>query len=122
MNEMRIFSIVIDCSDSPTLSTFYAKLLGWTKHDEQPEHISVSKEGVYPFLLFQQIDDYKPPVWPENPHDQRQMIHLDFVVTDIREAIGHAESCGAVKAPVQYSDRWTVLFDPQGHPFCLCQR
>jgi len=122
MDEIRLFSIVIDCKDSSALSAFYAKLLRWTKHDEKPEHISVSKEGVYPFLLFQQAEDYKPPVWPDHPEEQRQMIHLDFAVRNLSEAVEHAVSCGAVAAPIQYSDRWTVLFDPQGHPFCLCER
>jgi len=34
-------------------------------------------------------------------------------------AARHAVSCGASKADVQYSDHWTVMIDPAGHPFCF---
>jgi hypothetical protein len=62
-----------------------------------------------------------PPIWPEEPEMQQQMVHIDFAVNDIEKAVKHAIDCGARKSPVQYSENWTVMFDPAGHPFCLAQ-
>ena len=61
-----------------------------------------------------------PPVWPEEPGAQQQMAHLDFAVDDLEQAVAHAKHCGATVAAEQFSDDWTVMFDPAGHPFCLC--
>ncbi|WP_331654724.1 hypothetical protein [Anaerosporobacter sp.] len=38
----------------------------------------------------------------EEPKEQQQMAHIDF-------------------AEKQFSDTWTVMFNPVGQPFCLCQ-
>ncbi|WP_017415391.1 VOC family protein [Clostridium tunisiense] len=119
---IRIFSVVIDCQNANALADFYAKLLGWQKHNDDPEWISVSKTGITPFLIFQEEADYKPPVWPDNPNEQQKSIHLDFAVSDTKKAIQHAINCGAAVTPVQFSDDWTVMIDPAGHPFCFCQR
>ncbi|MDT8718464.1 VOC family protein [Clostridium sp. 19966] len=119
---IRMLSVVIDCKNANTLADFYASLLGWQKNTDDPEWISVSKSGITPCLLFQEEVDYKPPVWPDNPNEQQKSIHLDFAVSDIKKAIQHAIDCGATAASVQFSDYWTVMIDPEGHPFCLCQR
>lgn len=118
---IRICNIVIDCKDANTLADFYANLLGWQKNADNPQWISVKKPGVYPFLLFQEEADYKAPVWPDTPNEQQKSIHFDFAVSDIKKAIQHAVECGATIAPVQFSADWTVMIDPAGHPFCLCQ-
>jgi len=47
------------------------------------------------------------------------MAHIDFKVKDLDEAVAHAIKCGATKSKVQYYDTSTVMFDPEGHPFCL---
>lgn len=121
--KIKIFSIVLDCDNPSALANFYAALLGWEdKRDDNPEWSGVSTQGVSPFLLFQQVPDYKPPVWPDEPKEQRQMVHIDFAVNDRERAIQHAICCGATMAVKQYSDRWTVMFDPAGHPFCLVQK
>ena len=71
-------------------------------------------------ILFQRNPDYVPPVWPEEPEAQQQMAHLDFAVNDLEKAVKHAIECGATMADQQFSDDWRVMFDPAGHPFCLC--
>ena len=62
-----------------------------------------------------------PPVWPEEPGAQQQMAHLDFVVQkdEMHQAVAHAVACGAKVAETQFSDHWTVMIDPEGHPFCF---
>lgn len=119
--KVELHSIVLDCRDAHELADFYAKFLGWEKYDENPEWISVGIRPNTPFLLFQEEPNYRPPVWPDDPHEQQKSIHLDFAVSDLQAAIEHAVNCGAVVAPVQFSQDWTVMLDPAGHPFCLVQ-
>jgi hypothetical protein len=59
-------------------------------------------------------------VWPEKPGAQQQMAHLDFAVNDLEQAVQYAIQCGATVAEDQFSADWKVMFDPAGHPFCLC--
>ena len=47
------------------------------------------------------------------------MMHLDFGVGDIDEAVEHAIGCGARRARHQPQDDVVVMIDPEGHPFCL---
>ena len=47
-------------------------------------------------------------------------MHLDVAVDDIERAESLALSLGATRASYQPSpDRWRVMIDPAGHPFCL---
>nr|WP_245662650.1 VOC family protein [Nocardia vermiculata] len=47
-------------------------------------------------------------------------MHLDLFVDDLDIAERAAIDCGASKAEFQSApDRWRVLIDPSGHPFCL---
>lgn len=48
------------------------------------------------------------------------MAHLDFAVNNL-EAVQYAIKCGATPAKKQFSNDWTVMIDPVGHLFCLCQ-
>jgi len=121
-DELRIkmFSITLDCKDARELADFYAELLGWEKGSNEDGWAWVTGSEKYPFILFQQVDDYRPPVWPEEPETQQQMAHIDFAVSDLERAVQHAISYGAKVASQQFSDKWKVMFDPAGHPFCLC--
>jgi hypothetical protein len=49
------------------------------------------------------------------------MLHLDFAVDpdDHQHWVEYAVSCGAKVADQQYSKHWTVMLDPEGHPFCI---
>ena len=120
---MKLSSIVIDSDNANKLSEFYQKLLGWDKkvynHSENGDWIVlVNKEMSTTRLVFQQIDDYKKPVWPEEKNEQQQMMHLDFYSDNVDESIKRAIECGAVLAKYQSGD-WKVLIDPAGHPFCI---
>jgi len=122
--ELRAF--VLDCKDPHELAVFYAALLQGKIVYEDDEYAVVYppkiKRGAnYPSITFQRNQEYVPPVWPEEPGAQQQMAHLDFTVDNLEKAVEHAVHCGAKIATEQYSTRWTVLFDPVGHPFCLVQ-
>lgn len=123
--KIKMYSFTLDCKDAYGLAKFYAALLNWeiAFHDEEWSCVCApgTAQGAYPGILFQQNPEYKPPVWPEKPDAQQQMAHLDFAVNDLEKAVQHAIHCGATIADEQFSDHWRVMFDPAGHPFCLCQ-
>jgi catechol-2,3-dioxygenase len=118
-----IGTIVLDCLDIQALSDFYIRLLGWQRDSVVEDNwISIRPASGGIRLGFQTNPDYEPPVWPEEPGRQQQMLHIDFAVQsreELARAAGHAVSCGATIAQVQYSDEWVVLLDPAGHPFCF---
>lgn len=125
-NELKIkmYSFTLDCKDAHELAKFYAVLLNWEVGFNDEEYAWVyapgTHHGTYPGIVFQRNSDYIPPVWPEKPEAQQQMAHLDFAVNDLEKAVQHAINCGATVADEQFSDSWRVMFDPAGHPFCLC--
>jgi predicted enzyme related to lactoylglutathione lyase len=123
--KIKMYSFTVDCKDPHELAKFYGALLKWEIpfHDEEWACVGApgTHQGTYPCILFQRNPEYKPPVWPEEPGAQQQMAHMDFAVNDLEKAVQHAVHCGATVAAEQFSDDWRVMFDPAGHPFCLCQ-
>ena len=121
---IRLYAFTLDCTDLKALAKFYADLLHWVVPFEAEDYMCVAppqtQQGAYPGITLQYNPEYKPPVWPDAPEAQQQMAHLDFAVNDLEKAVQHALRCGATLADAQFSDHWTVLFDPAGHPFCLC--
>lgn len=120
-----MYSFTVDCKEPYELAKFYAKLLNWEipYHNEEYACIGAPgiEQGVYPGITFQRNTEYIPPVWPEKTEAQQKMAHLDFAVNDLEKAVQYAIQCGATIAEEQFSDGWRVMFDPAGHPFCLCQ-
>lgn len=123
--KIKMYALTLDCKDPHELAKFYAALLHWIIPYQDEDYAVVSAPGVnqgaYPGITFQRNPDYNPPVWPEAPEAQQQMAHIDFAVNDLEKAVQHAVHCGATVADAQFSDAWKVMFDPAGHPFCLCQ-
>jgi predicted enzyme related to lactoylglutathione lyase len=126
-NELKIkmYAFTVDCKNPHELAKFYAELLKWEIPFYDEEYACVAapgtNQGAYPGITFQRNPAYKPPVWPEKPEAQQQMAHMDFAVNDLEKAVAYAIHCGATIADEQFSDDWRVMFDPAGHPFCLCQ-
>ena len=114
-------SVTLDCPNQEELADFYAALLGWNKQRFDEEWLAVISPDEHICLLFQEIEDYIPPVWPNEKGKQQQMTHLDFAsAPDEKESVkSHALACGATLASVQYSADYTVFIDPVGHPFCI---
>jgi len=118
---IRFSSVTLDCTNQEALADFYAALLGWEKKRFDEEWLAVLSPDRNICLLFQETNDYVPPVWPNEPGKQQQMTHLDFSASpaDKDAVTEHAIACGAKLSPVQYSDGYTVFIDPAGHPFCI---
>lgn len=123
--KIKMYALTLDCKDPHELAKFYAALLKWEIPFYDEEYAVVGPPGVnqgaYPGLTFQKNPEYKPPVWPSESDAQQQMAHIDFAVNDLERAVQYAIQCGATISDKQFSDSWTVMLDPAGHPFCLCQ-
>lgn len=117
--------MVIDCADPRELAGFYEKLLSITKPRgvDTDEFVIVDSGELGMYLCFQKNDEYEQPVWPEENGKQKIMAHVDVDTgsqAEKEKMVKHALSCGASLSSEQYSDHWTVMIDPAGHPFCIC--
>ncbi|MFG1933927.1 VOC family protein [Mycobacterium sp. NPDC048908] len=111
-------SISIDCLDPDALAPFYRALLGLQEAFATPDRGVVCLAGAGPMVTLMRVDSYTAPSWPEGP--QHQQMHIDVAVDDLDSAVPAAIALGAVEAARQPApDRWRVLLDPAGHPFCL---
>ena len=119
---IAIGDISIDCKEPEKLRDFYAALTGWQKRTMYDCPALIAENGL--LILFMGCDfEYIPPIWPEGPGTQQKQMHFNFQVDNLPSAAKEAARLGAVKAATQYGgEHFTVLFDPEGHPFCLCAK
>jgi len=115
------WGVAVEAPDPNALARFYSELLGWPVAHEEPGTAVLAAPGGASFIVFQESADYEAPVWPPVEGAQRPMMHLDFQVGDLDEAVEGAVSLGATMATVQPHEHVRVLIDPAGHPFCLCR-
>lgn len=116
MASIRLGSIALDCADPLPLATFWADLLGGEVAFTSDAFVAIKTDRIW--LAATRVEDYTPPTWPE-AQTPKQM-HLDLAVENLKEAEEQATALGAVRATSQPApERYIVLFDPAGHPFCL---
>jgi catechol-2,3-dioxygenase len=110
-----IMGVMMDCPDAKTLSAFYAELLGKPVTYESEGMAMIGAEGNQP-VLFQQVEDYTAPAWPDPARPQQ--LHLDITVPEIEAAERAALAIGATRLPGE-GENWRVYADPANKPFCL---
>ncbi|MFE7572292.1 VOC family protein [Streptomyces sp. NPDC057539] len=116
--QMRLTAITLDCPDPQALAAFYQRATGLALVRESNDDFAGLTRGDGLFIGFQRVDDYRAPRWPDRAAPQQS--HLDFAVDDLDEAEALLLELGAAKPQFQPGgDRWRVLTDPAGHPFCL---
>jgi hypothetical protein len=116
VKNIRLGSLALDCAEPAALAAFWAALLGGEVAFTSDHFAAVKTDRMW--LSIVKIDDYQAPTWPHS--DQPKQMHLDLAVDNLEEAEAEAMRLGAVKPNIQPSpDRYIVLFDPAGHPFCL---
>lgn len=121
VDEVVLGNVMVDCDDERKLQRFYGELLGWKMCELFARPAVRSSSGIV--FLFIEEKDYVPPVWPENAGKQQKQMHFDFQVDNVAEMVKKAESLGAKKAESQFGgDDFVTMFDPAGHPFCLCRK
>jgi catechol-2,3-dioxygenase len=116
--QVRLAAITFDCADPADLGRFYAAVLDlpvlWTSE----RTVAVGHQGQHPFLAFTRVENYRPPSWPDD--DLPKQAHLELGVDDLDTAQAEIIALGARVAPLQTApDRFRVLLDPAGHPFCI---
>lgn len=120
-NEVVLGNVMVDCDDEKKLQNFYGDLLGWEKCELYARPAVRSSTGVV--FLFIEEPDYIRPEWPEEVGKQQKQMHFDFQVDNVSEMVERAKSLGATKAKAQFGGNdFVTMFDPSGHPFCLCQK
>lgn len=116
MSIARIASVNFECPDPVALATFWAALLGGEIAVETPDFSAVRVGSLY--LGAARVEGYVPPTWPSV--ERSQQLHLDLAVDDLDTAEERALGLGATRELHQPSpERYRVLRDPAGHPFCL---
>ena len=113
------WGVVLDAPDVGALVRFYSELRGWPIWQQDDDGAALDLGEGVAYLSIQRNPDYVRPTWPATPGAQQMMIHLDFEVSDLEEAVAHAVKLGDQLAKHQPQDHVRVLLDPAGHPFCL---
>jgi catechol 2,3-dioxygenase-like lactoylglutathione lyase family enzyme len=112
----RLGAVSLDAADPALLARFYQELLDLKVYYESPDFIALT--GASTLLTFQRVEGNPAADWPEGPVPKQ--FHLELSVDDIDAAERAAIELGARKAEHQPGgDRWRVLIDPAGHPFCF---
>jgi catechol 2,3-dioxygenase-like lactoylglutathione lyase family enzyme len=122
-------AITIGTSQPHELAHFYARLLDLPVTVDDPAVPGDPVRGgwaqVRPpdgsgmTLNFEYERYFTRPTWPSTPDGQKPTQHLDIEVDDLVAGVDRALSLGATLAEFQPQDDVRVMFDLDGHPFCL---
>lgn len=113
---IRLGAIAVDCPDPAALGGFYRDVLGGQVVRCTPDLAVLSAPGI--LLTFERIENHVRPTWPDGQTPKQ--LHLDLAVDDLDAEEARIIALGAAKADAQPApDKWRVLIDPVGHPFCI---
>ncbi|MEU9211127.1 VOC family protein [Streptomyces sp. NPDC048415] len=122
--QMKLSAITLDCPDPLALAAFYQEATGLEPHPKSDADFAGLNWGDGLLIGFQRVDDYRAPSWPEQTVPQQ--LHICFkVAEDLDVAEARLLELGASKPDHQPPDhqpneeKWRVLIDPAGHPFCV---
>lgn len=108
---LRIASVTIDCHDVSTMVRFWSAALGYTPVDrgggdsgsvEDPHDRDVE-------LLFLRVPEGK---------SIKNRVHLDLGADNREVEVQRLVDLGATV--IQVFPTWTVMGDPEGNEFCVC--
>jgi glyoxalase superfamily protein len=112
----RLAAVSLDALDPVPEAEFWRDLLGlqiiWQNDD------FVALRGAAVLITVQRVAAHRAPQWPTG--EVPKQLHLEVAVADLDDGEQAAVALGATVASAQPSpDRWRVLIDPAGHPFCV---
>ena len=111
--------ITIDCDDADAQATFYSRALGWEITFSEGPYSGISDGSLT--IEFNAVEGYQRPQWPD--HGRAKQFHLQLMVDDLDQAAESLLTAGAAQPQFQPGgDRFRVLTDPSGHPFCIIDR
>lgn len=105
----------IDCADPEAEARFWAAALGWEVAHAAGDYPMVTSSGQR--IGFGRVEGWKAPGWP-NTSGTKQF-QFDLAADDVDAAVEALVALGATKPSEQPGEGWTVLRDPDGHPFCV---
>jgi catechol 2,3-dioxygenase-like lactoylglutathione lyase family enzyme len=115
--KVRYGAVTFDCADPAEQARFYSAVLDLPVSYSSDDFVMLGDAG-RPGVAFIRVEGYQPPTWPQ-PSVPKQA-HFDFGVDDLETAQAELIALGATEPPSQpQPDRWRVLLDPAGHPFCI---
>ena len=112
----RWHGLIIDCPDPSALASFYERLVGMQRIQDEGDWVVIGDAPDRPGIAFSRVSDLRPPQWPDPEHPQQ--MHLDVRVGDLDEGERAVLALGARRLPGEGGD-FRVFADPAGHPFCL---
>lgn len=112
---IRLSAVTLNAPDAIALAEFYAVITGGLAQGDTTWALVTGPGGT---IEFQQIENFRPPDWPDGPVPMQ--MHLDFLVDDLVATELRVLAAGAVRSPFQPNVNHCLVFtDPAGHPFCL---
>ena len=111
-----LWGVAFDVPDARASSQFWSALLGVGIAYDGEEGAML--DGDRP-VLFQVVENYNAPDWPDPSRPQQGHLDLDVHGGDLDAAEEAALALGATRLPGG-SQTFRVYADPAGHPFCLC--
>ncbi|WP_344540032.1 VOC family protein [Streptomyces levis] len=115
---MTLSAITLDCPDPLALAAFYEEATGLRRHPESNADFAALDGAGGLTLGFQRVDGHRPPSWPDPAVPQQ--LHCCFRVEDLDQAEARLLELGAGRPDRQpNAEKWRVLTDPAGHPFCI---
>ena len=116
MDDFRLGAVSLDCADPASLAAFWAQLLGGEVAFSSDDFVAVKLSHLW--LTAVRVESYVAPTWPDDLVPKQ--MHLEIAVRDLAASETVALGLGATRGSAQPGgDRWTVMMDPAGHPFCL---
>ncbi|QAY64079.1 VOC family protein [Xylanimonas allomyrinae] len=116
VDRTTVWGVTVDVPDAAAAARFWAGVLG--------EEIAYEGEGMAMLdgprtVMFQQVEGYTPPAWPDPARPQQLHLDLDIGERDPDATEAAALALGATRLPGG-GRTFRVFADPAGHPFCLC--
>ncbi|WP_030067948.1 VOC family protein [Streptomyces natalensis] len=104
--------------DGKALADFYAAALGWKVTQTYGDSAAMISDGTTGYVFYT-AKDFRAPDWPAD----ELVFHLELACDDVAATEELLLSLGATKPDHQPGgERWTVLLDPSGQPFCISAR
>jgi hypothetical protein len=114
-DRIRLSGVTVNAPDAIALAGFYATITGGMARGDAHWAAVTGPNGS---VAFQQVEDFRPPEWPEG--ERAAQMHLDFFVDDLAATEAKVLAAGATRFDFQpNSDHCFVYADPVGHAFCL---
>ncbi|MFF8959353.1 VOC family protein [Streptomyces sp. NPDC014894] len=120
---MTLSAVNLDCPDPTALAAFYQRATGLEPDPKSTAEFAGLRRSDGFYIGFQRVAGHRPPTWPDPDVPQQLHLCFDVVGADLDEAEARLLELGAGRPDHQPNeDRWRVLTDPAGHPFCIIAR